>query len=379
MKLFFLGWSGKDLGVVAAMKNLKQAGHEIVYCTCSNLDKEIDRADFPGTIFQEHLAAEEGIPAPALSNEKFDPPGEELLGKLLEAESTVMTMMNKHFERMSISERKNLYFNYVGYWNGVIKKYRPEAMVFLATPHNNYDFVIYSLAKLFGIKTIMLEAIWVNDRVLIMEDLEKGSASFLKYQNQDFDFELLSQDLKDFYRWQIDKEKDPIPFYVNDTWKRFSGLNFLKLKSRIFYKSAKDLSIFKKSYFFLKKRLGKNPIKEYQQVQSEPDFSEGTHSQNSFGRDTSQFWAAPEATTKVYPLDTPRRSDAVIAQIGHIPSGCSYFLIPLHCGFVAVSYDTASSPRLADIRKSLATRLECIFEIGSNIKVCSLPNPNLSS
>ena len=63
---------------------------------------------------------------------------------------------------------------------------------------------------------------------------------------------------------------------------------------------------------------------------------------------------------------TPRRSDEAVQEIGYIPSGCGYFLIPLRCGFVAVSVDTASSPRLADIRKSLATRLECILEMDSS-------------
>ena len=81
----------------------------------------------------------------------------------------------------------------------------------------------------------------------------------------------------------------------------------------------------------------------------------------------SQFLAMQEATTKVYPLDTPRRSDKAGQEIGHIPSGCGYFLIQLHYGFVAVSKDTASSPRLADIKKSLATRLECILGVGSEL------------
>ena len=88
------------------------------------------------------------------------------------------------------------------------------------------------------------------------------------------------------------------------------------------------------------------------------------HFKNIFGRDTGQFCVAQGATTKVY-VNTPRRSDKVSRKIGRIPSGCGYVLAPRRCGFVAVAWATASSPRLADARTSLATRPEDIFEMGS--------------
>lgn len=64
--------------------------------------------------------------------------------------------------------------------------------------------------------------------------------------------------------------------------------------------------------------------------------------------------------------DTLRRSDTVTTEIGRIPKGCGYFLAPLCYDFVVVATATTSLPRLADARKSLATRLWCIFEIGSS-------------
>ncbi|MBI2603930.1 MAG: hypothetical protein HYW56_00095 [Candidatus Harrisonbacteria bacterium] len=44
-----------------------------------------------------------------------------------------------------------------------------------------------------------------------------------------------------------------------------------------------------------------------------------THLKNTSARDMSQFPQDQETTTKVYPLDTPRRSDAGIAEIGSYP------------------------------------------------------------
>lgn len=85
--------------------------------------------------------------------------------------------------------------------------------------------------------------------------------------------------------------------------------------------------------------------------------------EDTFGRDTGQFKSAQEATTKCIG-DTLRRSDTVMAETGRIPKGCEYFLVPQCCVFVVVAIATTSSPRLPGTRKSSATRLRSIFEIG---------------
>ncbi len=54
-----------------------------------------------------------------------------------------------------------------------------------------------------------------------------------------------------------------------------------------------------------------------------------------------------EATTKVYPLDTLRRSDEAVQTIGHIPEGCSNLFVSLRCSSVMVATATTPSLRLA--------------------------------
>lgn len=274
MKLFFINWARKDLGLVEVAKNLKKSGHEIVYWT--SFLKEIDKKDFPGTIFHEHLDALEGIPAPDLLNEKFDPPGEKLLLDMLEAESTVMTMMNKHFEKKTVTERKHLYLQYIRYWNGVLKKYRPDAVIFPTIPHAVYDYLIYSLAKVHKIKTVLMEPIWISDRVVIMTDYKDGSQDILTELKRNLassvSLKELSEDLQKEYKLQNSKE-DATPIFVTHIKNRYAGYQFLKLKAQIVLKSIINFSIFRHLKSFLMNHFGSNIKKEYERVQNKVDFS----------------------------------------------------------------------------------------------------------
>ena len=111
------------------------------------------------------------------------------------------------------------------------------------------------------------------------------------------------------------------------------------------------------------------------------DLDSRTHLKNTFGRDTGQSSAGASPSTGSGSRAKSRESEDEgvsgyseseatprSAEIGRIPVGCGYFLVPLRCGFVAVAMATASSPRLADTRKSLATWLEATFEMGSGSK-----------
>src|SRR3990167_7164486 len=89
----------------------------------------------------------------------------------------------------------------------------------------------------------------------------------------------------------------------------------------------------------------------------------------------SQFPRDQGATTKVCLLHSKEESTQVLRQLAISHAGCGDFLVPLCClpaedlpkgnGSVAVALDTASLPRLADTRKSLATRAGGIIETSS--------------
>src|SRR3989338_9006128 len=96
MKLFFLNWSGKDIGMIEVVRALKKE-HDIVYWTCFNVKTEVDAREFPDTILHEHMDALHGPPSQNFLGDT--PPADpKLLQALSEAEVLTLIMMNKHFE-----------------------------------------------------------------------------------------------------------------------------------------------------------------------------------------------------------------------------------------------------------------------------------------
>src|SRR3989338_6419071 len=278
MKLFFLGWSGKDLGMIAVPLELKKQGHEILYWSGINLDKEVDAKLFPGTIFHDHFEARSGIPPKEFANANFLPPGEDLLKQLQETESIVLTMMNKHFEGWPVSKRKQLYYTQVQYWHGVLQKFKPDMVLYTNVPHTVYDYVAYSIAKLLKIKILMLDPSWVNDRLTLIEDYKNGceaiSEALEKNKDNHFQLSELSQDLQDYHSWQTSPFIDDTTiYYVKETKLRYAGLPLLIFKLKIIWTSIKNFTIFRKILSFLIKRFGKNIIKEYRSIQEKADFS----------------------------------------------------------------------------------------------------------
>lgn len=278
MRLFFINWSGKDLGLVDVVRELKK-NHQIVYWTCANAAEEVDAAEFAGTILHDHFEALRGEPAKELAGEQFSPPSEELLKKLYEAESIVLTMMNKLFEAFSVSERKYLYHSHVKYWNGVLQKYRPEAIIFPTIPHTDYDFVIYALAKIYKIKTVMMEPTWIGDRMVVMNDYIDGPQGFIKItetlRNQKPSLGAVSGDLRGEYESQAAAKQNDTTVFVKNIRKQYSGIKSLKIKARSFWTTItvlKDFSVFIKIFTYFPRRFRPNQKTEYESVAASPDF-----------------------------------------------------------------------------------------------------------
>lgn len=87
--------------------------------------------------------------------------------------------------------------------------------------------------------------------------------------------------------------------------------------------------------------------------------------ESNAARDMSQYPQDQEATTKVHLEGTPRRSDAGIADIGHIPQEVAEVLPPRDVApRQRIAEDTTSSARLAGSAKPLATRVGGTLETG---------------
>lgn len=274
MRLFFIGWSVMFPELADVVLKIKSRNHQILYWSGANLNL-VDKSNFSGTIFHDHFDALANKPASGIDDSNFLPPERDLIRELYEAESIVLTMMNKKYWRLSITERKHFYYHLIQYWRGVIQKLKPDAIVFMSVPHTVYDFVIYSLAKVFKIKTIMFQLTWVCDRYFVLNDYKESSPYIkqaIQANNKNFDLKEISMDLQEHYNNQNNPKIDSTPVWINDYVDIYSGTNKVVIKIKMILKSIKDFSIFSKTLKYFCKQFNSNLKKEYEMVQKDPDF-----------------------------------------------------------------------------------------------------------
>lgn len=275
MRLFFIGWSVSSPELARVVLEIKNKGHKILYWSGCDLNL-VDKSKFPETIFHDHFDALANMPAPGIDASIFLPPDADIIKELYEAESIILTMMNKKYSYLSVTGRKHFYYHLIQYWRGVIWKLKPDAIVFQAIPHTVYDFVIYSLAKLFKIKTIMFEFTWISDRFFVLNDYAESNIYIkqaMRTNNQDFSLKEISLDLQEYYNKQTAPNIDTTPTYLGEYISKYSGTNKLFLKYRAVVYAVKSGQIFKEIPAYLFKQFRSNLKREYLSVQSDPDFN----------------------------------------------------------------------------------------------------------
>ncbi|MBI3631449.1 MAG: hypothetical protein HY219_01100 [Candidatus Staskawiczbacteria bacterium] len=279
MKLFVIGWDNDDKDYADVILGLKKRGHEIAYWVGNNQDyfEKNNKQQFNNTVFQYFRDAVNGIPPKELENIIFDPPSEDLIKQFYDTELTVQTMMRKFLgSGKSLLEMRHTYYHYLQYWQGVIKKFKPDVVIFCLWPHSGYDYVLYCLAKSLGIKTIMFSFTRVSDRLLLLNDLTIGSRALQeeleRNKNRQFNIEDLSPDIRKDYQRQIGNDIGAVPTDLKLTKKKYSRSLFSTKKMGIILKAFFDFSIFKKVFFYLVNKIGPNLVKEYKKFQIIPDF-----------------------------------------------------------------------------------------------------------
>lgn len=257
-----LSWGGDEREMAKLISSLKQAGHGVVYW----IEMKKSYGKFPGIIIHDHFDAWINTPPPEMAGVKFDPPSEELIKKLSGVESIILTMMNKHFEGWSVDQRKTLYYDALAYWYGVLNRFQPEAVVFSIAPHPVHNYLLFELARLLKIKTFIFDTIAIADRVIWFNDIWQGSTALIeeikKNRGKNFSLNDLCDDFRIYLKYQ-DEAADPTPSYTKADLRKNLLKNKIALKSKILFKSLKNLTLGKKFFLYVKKLLVDNLQKEY--------------------------------------------------------------------------------------------------------------------
>src|SRR3989344_7556897 len=106
MKILLI-WPVPDPEIRILMKELTNAGHEIVYWVGYH---NVSHFTPKGAIFHDHYDAWDGKPAEALKDAAFQPPRSSLIEKLYRTESIVLSMMDKRYATAPGNERKHVYY-----------------------------------------------------------------------------------------------------------------------------------------------------------------------------------------------------------------------------------------------------------------------------
>ncbi len=273
MKIFLISGS-KDPKVINSIFKLKEKSNKIIYWLGGD-GKNKDK--FPETIFHPNLDALRGIPAKDVNVSEFSPPGKDLIEQLYRLESLILTMMNVKLDKLCTDERKHLYYNMLQYWHGVLKKYKPDIIICNNIPHSACNYLIYELARLLNIKTIMFQDTCVSDRLLTYIDLWKGSGDLQKElqknQNKNFSLKDLSKDLQKYYKLQTDFKRDATPMVIKIQKNQYTGFNLFLSRLKRLKNSIKNGTILKLIIQNITKRFKQNLRKEYNSVKIKPNFN----------------------------------------------------------------------------------------------------------
>src|SRR3989344_2711057 len=292
MKIFLI-WPTRDPHMKTLISELEKGGCLAVYWVCH---PTAEKYGSNGTVVHRYTDAMLGLTPKEIDISEFSPPSAEILNKFHDVESVVLTMMNRTVAGWRTDERKHLYYTMLRYWLGVFKKYKPDAVIFPISPHFVYDYVIYALARFFGVKTICFYDTPIPGRALLYgDDILDGSKAlreaFNKNKNQKFSVRDLAKDIREYYEPRIGEEYDAVPSAVMEQKRNYSVFHQLFLDPSV-RKSFRDFSFFYKApryawntfkqkklellaapAFFARHLFLPNLKKEYRSVETRPDFA----------------------------------------------------------------------------------------------------------
>jgi hypothetical protein len=253
---------------------LREYGWKPVYWTAlPDFEKHI-KQKFPDVIYHSTLDAIRGISPHSCASMNLPALDQPLLEKLAFCESIVLTMMNRMDINgtFSYNERKNLYYSYVKYWSGVLDTIKPDVYISPVSPHVIYDYVLYCLCKMRGIKTIMFNQPSLYGWIYPVEHFEEMPKSIQNlYENLlrlkrtgDLDPFTLSNQAEYYLKKTSSDYSTAVPFYMKEQFKQ-NQIGIFLLKKFITHPDDVSNIIRKGKVLFLKDHYVKQKGKKIQE------------------------------------------------------------------------------------------------------------------
>ncbi len=273
-------WADSLPELVEVAGKLKKDGHQVLYWVRNSFHFKVDETLFPDTTFHEHVCAREGKPPKGINLTDFEFLGPDIVSNFFEAESVLMFMMERYCPGKTIQEKKQLFYDLLRYWYGLIIKIKPDVAIFEEIPHHLHSHVAYSVLKFLNIKTVIVNSINIKDRLLITLDNKFYSPELetrIKNNlNKNFGWENLSPEIKMNLELKTCLRETPFQnlyHYHERKIKNKYGISMPAAKLIYWLKIFFSLRIGKIIYQYIKNRISGNAEKEYLSVQKTPDFN----------------------------------------------------------------------------------------------------------
>ncbi|MBI1812277.1 hypothetical protein HY285_01175 [Candidatus Peregrinibacteria bacterium] len=105
------------------------------------------------------------------------PLDEERIEQMRRTEAVFVRMIERYARHKDIpyDERKRQYFDHLRYWNDVLTTKRIDLVLMNNVPHQCYDWILYGLCKIKGIRVLAMERCFTTDACYFVEDLDESS------------------------------------------------------------------------------------------------------------------------------------------------------------------------------------------------------------
>jgi len=176
INIFYMGYQPYFLEMAKILYN--ENNFTPVYWNSISLIENDIRESYPNCIVHNHYDALKGNPPLLYKNLELEPLCPSLLRDLSLCERIALRMMERndtYANNFTHRDRVLLYKYFVQYWMTIINKLEPKYIIFEEEPHQANEYILYKVAKLMHIKTIMFTRTTIGKRMYPVNEFEEGS------------------------------------------------------------------------------------------------------------------------------------------------------------------------------------------------------------